>query len=523
MDDWERHYRDGTSSQDYVDPDEAVRNDMRALGITTRFIKFFDRIERTTTILHSWIEKEKNTTQRRIPRDYFSFILLIRDGNETPYFIKVIKINGTVQAYNTVTVSSSINTLDLGTTLNMNLFTFVFNNTEDPSIWIGDEESSNRDYILNRLNNFIQNNQNTQFVFDFVNGVVDGTPYLDAHGDPRIHGQLILPMYPSETYEDGNIVRNPDPPMAGRGYSDWIANLQALQSGKGFFDGFDANFYPVSLDTPTIDSMQELRDLKARQAQGLLGSGFGNKDTQLFEGMLGGGMEEMGLDGMEGEGVVDWLQNLYNVITKPKEALSEMPKRIWEFQDQYGDWTVTSWEVCREPLSSGLTKFIDLASRGQLLKNKERMKYDDIFHLYSNIYLKDSKTGKTKELRLEKNQRVNIFPIVPYKKGGKCMSVPNIPSNLLFRTVINKDTDKTTWEYSADRFNCQDFTKKRLEAVGLLTEPLRQFVMQDIQELLPNAKIQIQIAKGVTNAASIIENVLQGGMMCNCGEKCGCK
>jgi hypothetical protein len=244
----------------------------------------------------------------------------------------------------------------------------------------------------------------------------------------------------------------------------------------------------------------------------------------MHQEMFGSGMSS---DEMEGEGITDWLQNLYNVITKPREALSEMPKRIWEFQDQYGDWTVTSWEVCREPLSSGLTKFIDLASRGQLLKNKERMKYDDIFHLYSNIYLKDPKTGKTKELRLEKNQRVNIFPIVPYKKGGKCMSVGNIPKDLIFRTVINKDTDKTTWEYSADRFNCQDFTKKRLEAVGLLTEPLRQFVMQDIQELLPNAKIQIQIAKGVTNAASIFENIMQGGemeggMMCNCGKKCGC-
>jgi hypothetical protein len=250
---------------------------------------------------------------------------------------------------------------------------------------------------------------------------------------------------------------------------------------------------------------------------------FGNTDTQLYEGMLGGSMEEMGLSDIKGEGIVSWLQNLYDVIRKPSDALSGMPKKIWEFQDEYGDWTVTSWEVCREPLSSGLTKFIDLASRGQLLKNKDKLKYDDIFHLYSNIYLKDSKTGKTKGLRLEKNQRVNIFPIVPYKKGGSCMSVPNIPSNLIFRTLINKDTDKTTWEYSADRFNCQDYTKKRLEATGLLTEPLRNFVMQNIQELLPDAKIQIQIAKGVTNAASIFENIMQGGMMCNCGEKCGCE
>jgi len=248
-----------------------------------------------------------------------------------------------------------------------------------------------------------------------------------------------------------------------------------------------------------------------------------NYDAMHHE-MFGMGMSS---DEMEGEGITDWLQNLYNVITKPKQALSEMPKRIWEFQDEYGDWNVVSWSVCREPLSSGLTRVIDLATRGQLLKNKDKLNYDDIFHLYSDIYLKDSKTGKTKAIRLDKNARVNIGSVVPYKKGGSCMGVGNIPKDLIFRTLINKDTDKNTWEYSSDRFNCQDYTSKRLEAVGLLTEPLRKFIMQDVPALLPDAKIQLQLAKGVTNIASIFENIMQGGeleggMICNCGKKCGC-
>jgi len=37
---------------------------------------------------------------------------------------------------------------------------------------------------------------------------------------------------------------------------------------------------------------------------------FGNIDTQKVEGMLGGSMEEMGLDGMEGEGISEWMSNL---------------------------------------------------------------------------------------------------------------------------------------------------------------------------------------------------------------------
>ena len=102
------------------------------------------------------------------------------------------------------------------------------------------------------------------------------------------------------------------------------------------------------------------------------------------------------------------------------------------------------------------------------------------------------------------------------------MGVSNIPNNLVFDTLINKDTSPQTYQYSAERFNCQDYTSKRLEAVGLLTEPLRNFIMQDVPALLPDAKIQLQLAKGVTNIASIFENIMQGGEMCNCGSKCGC-
>jgi len=248
-----------------------------------------------------------------------------------------------------------------------------------------------------------------------------------------------------------------------------------------------------------------------------------NYDAMHHE-IFGSGMD-MDID-MEGEGVKDWIKNLYNVIRRPSDALTGMPKKIRDFTDEYGGWNVVSWSVCREPLSSGLQRVIDFATRGQLLKNKDKLNYDDIFHLYSDIYLKDPKTGKTKAIRLDKNARVNIGSVVPYKKGGKCMGVGNIPKNLVFDTLINKDTDKTTWQYSSERFNCQDYTSKRLEAVGLLTEPLRNFIMQDVPALLPDAKIQLQLAKGVTNIASIFENIMQGGELegeghCGCGMKGG--
>ena len=297
---------------------------------------------------------------------------------------------------------------------------------------------------------------------------------------------------------------------------------------------------------------------------------FGNTDTQLFEGMLGGSMEEIGLDGMEGEGlnewmgnlsklfkllkirakmvgsgtvpeglgfapegldpdmegegITDWFQNLYNVIRNPKEALKSMPKPIWEFNDKYGTYDIISIEICREPLSAGLQNIIDRASGGNLIKTLSNSPYDALYHLYANVYLKHSTTGQTKSFRVEKNQRVEIIDkIVPPKGGvkGKCMGVPNIKPNTAWLDFW-KNTDETTWNYNAVKFNCQNFLKRRLEELDLLTPELKDFIMQDIDTLLPGAEVQKSIAKGITDAASILQNIWKGGAICSCGEKCGC-
>jgi len=47
--------------------------------------------------------------------------------------------------------------------------------------------------------------------------------------------------------------------------------------------------------------------------------------------------------------------------------------------------------------------------------------------------------------------------------------------------------------------------------MNLLTPDLKEFIMQDIEELIPGAEIQKSIAKGVTNLASILQNIYRGG------------
>ena len=108
-----------------------------------------------------------------------------------------------------------------------------------------------------------------------------------------------------------------------RQYSvDDIAKYKAgsVYRGSGYFNSLDSILYPVS-GTP-IDSMQILREAKAKQAQNVVGSGFGLENIILsnykmpkskkiaqaiHQEMFGTGMDE---DEMEGDGISEWMSNL---------------------------------------------------------------------------------------------------------------------------------------------------------------------------------------------------------------------
>lgn len=292
---------------------------------------------------------------------------------------------------------------------------------------------------------------------------------------------------------------------------------------------------------PTADEWRARRraEREAREARGggaeplfadMLGSGaefddlqgeglsewvanLGKLMTLLKMRLKGGAYDQAELEELQGEGIFDWVKNLVNVVRKPTEALQSMPKPIADFNAIYDNYSIVSIEICREPLSSGLQNIIDRASSGTLLKSLKDANYEALYHLYANVYLRDDKTGKTKSFRIEKNQRVEVFDKISPPKGGKlgeCKGVPNIqPKTWWWKFWQNTNAD--TFQYSANRNNCQAFLKTRLEALGLLTPELKNFIMQDIDKLIPGAEIQKSIAKGITNAASILQNIFVGG------------
>ena len=215
-----------------------------------------------------------------------------------------------------------------------------------------------------------------------------------------------------------------------------------------------------------------------------------------------------GLEELQGDGLLDWIRNLKNVVLNPNKALISIPKPVTDFLQKYGSYKIVSINVCREPLQQMIIKLGDKLTDGKLTENRKNLNYDDVFHLY--ISLQITQGSETKTVLLEKNQRVIVeIKDKQPKVGGQCVPVrmnKSIDLNTFMMTNINSNT----WLYDAVNFNCQDYVSKRLQSNGMMTPELNTFINQDVNQLLPNKVLQ-KIAKGATNIASLLQNIYSGG------------
>lgn len=212
---------------------------------------------------------------------------------------------------------------------------------------------------------------------------------------------------------------------------------------------------------------------------------------------------------LQGDGLIDWLKNLKNVVLNPVKSLSVIPKEVKDFLEKYGNYKITAMKVCRDPLNSKIIQVADLATKGQFSLNAKQLNYDDIFHLYLKIQIV-SPDNQTYNALLERNQRVNIsISNKEPSKDGKCLSI-NLNQYLDLNNFVMKNIDKNIWVYDAFKNNCQDYVINRLSNSGLLSSEVETFVKQDVEQLLPNKLLQ-NITKGATNVANIFENIWKGG------------
>ena len=179
-------------------------------------------------------------------------------------------------------------------------------------------------------------------------------------------------------------------------------------------------------------------------------------------------------------------------------GIPTLPKSVRNILKQYGAANITGIRIRREPLSGiaeGLLQAITLGKWKEIRQN-----YDEIYHLYAILY-----TDKGQFL-LEKNETVILKKgTFPLKKEAQEMTVSMVQSiplaEFIDKTVKRMGlTDYTT--YSPFSLNCQNFLLNHLQANGIITPQLREFIYQDTKQLIERTPSFSQwLGKAVTDLA----------------------
>lgn len=186
------------------------------------------------------------------------------------------------------------------------------------------------------------------------------------------------------------------------------------------------------------------------------------------------------------------------------------------FLDKNGNDVITSLRVERKPLSKAVEGILNTLSLGSFNSAKKNLNYDAMFHLYLVV---------NEKFVLEKNELLN-FGNYSKSDNSESLDVSNIPKNLTINAFIDKTRKRmgdSFIKYSAFKFNCQHWVLNALQANGLDTPQLKNFILQDARGVVEGMPSYVEdLSDNVTDVASIgrffKERVLgfrQGGVLFN--------
>jgi hypothetical protein len=189
---------------------------------------------------------------------------------------------------------------------------------------------------------------------------------------------------------------------------------------------------------------------------------------------------------------------------------NKLPGGSQKMFDKYKNDSIVSIQVARTPLQGAITKFANWASDGKFDEKLKELGYDNAFHLFMKIKLSSGQT-----LILEKNERINLDESSPtFSPDTKFINVPiqkPIPLEEFMEKTRQMLGDHDFFQYSVSNNNCQKFIKSLLQANGLLTDPIENFIMQDAKELfsaLPGWASAV--AQFVTDTAGKASELISG-------------
>jgi hypothetical protein len=190
----------------------------------------------------------------------------------------------------------------------------------------------------------------------------------------------------------------------------------------------------------------------------------------------------------------------------------KLPYRVNRYIRQNGYKRIESITIYRTPIMPVISKLFNILSFGKFDEMKNKLTYDDVYHLYIVVKLSDDTY-----CQIEKNQDIYVGDVRTNLGNSEKIEVDmkgRYPSLDQFLNNGKKYMGDKFYKYDAFNKNgggnCQDFVFNLLVSNGIMTNQYRDFIIQNVDDLLKTLPAYTQlISSTTTKNASYINRFLQ--------------
>jgi hypothetical protein len=277
----------------------------------------------------------------------------------------------------------------------------------------------------------------------------------------------------------------------------------------------NGTFYSVKPLTKTRARAQQ-RALYAKQRKGEIFHG-GSYSLITHDGKCDCVLKGSGWLGDIFAKVKKTVSNAIGAVTSRVNAVSKgirnnYPPAARDTIARFGSGTITHLRLRREPIRSMLNKAFDIITMGQWNPARRDLAFDTLYHL-SLIATVRMPDGSEHNILMEKNEVINISPDYKSTSGMNYFDI-DVPCCVNLSQFLQNAEAKggaDYFKYDAFTNNCQMFINLLLDANGLNTPEARQFVLQDVAQLLPRLPgYTSKVARFATDLGGIANVAMYG-------------
>ena len=188
------------------------------------------------------------------------------------------------------------------------------------------------------------------------------------------------------------------------------------------------------------------------------------------------------------------------------KRLNARPKVVNTYLNSYGKQMIKRIIISRTSVQKAVQGALNALTMGEWNQNKARLNFDDVYHLFMLVELESGII-----LRIEKNSRVSIQQS-NRTMGDTMRVVESINDTLLnmFEKAEKLVGITDLYRYNAFSTNCQHFIFSMLQAVNRGTTDLREYIMQDPDQLVQSTALK-KASGFFTDLDAFANYVVKGG------------